>query len=50
MTYYATRMENKWKNGMILDINQEMIELTLGIICKSVLNYDVELEAQQNGK
>jgi cytochrome P450 len=50
MTYYATRMENKWKNGMILDINQEMIELTLGIICKSVLNYDVELEAQQVGK
>jgi cytochrome P450 len=43
-------MENKWKNGMILDINQEMIELTLGIICKSVLNYDVELEAQQVGK
>lgn len=50
MTYYATRMGNKWEDGTILDINQEMMELTLGIICKSVLNYDVELEAQQVGK
>ncbi len=50
MTYYATRMGNKWKDGAILDINQEMMELTLGIICKSVLNYDIELEAQQVGK
>jgi cytochrome P450 len=50
MTHYAKRMGNKWKDGEILDINQEMMELTLGIICKSVLNYDVELEAQQVGK
>jgi cytochrome P450 len=50
MTHYATRMGNKWEDGAILDINQEMMELTLGIICKSVLNYDVELEAQQVGK
>jgi cytochrome P450 len=31
MTYYATRMGNKWEDGTILDINQEMMELTLGI-------------------
>jgi cytochrome P450 len=33
-----------------VDISQEMMELTLGIICKSVLNYDVESEAKQVGK
>ena len=33
-----------------MDINQEMMELTLSIICKSVLNYDITSEAQQVGK
>jgi cytochrome P450 len=47
---YAIRMGDKWKEGAVVDINKEMMELTLGIICKSVLNYDVESEAQQVGK
>lgn len=50
MTDYATRMVDGWKDGEVLDINGEMMELTLGIICKSVLNYDVASEAQQVGK
>ncbi|HJU35199.1 MAG TPA: cytochrome P450 [Nitrososphaera sp.] len=50
MTDYAIRFRDRWKNEDILDISQEMMELTLGIICKSVLNYDVESEAKQVGK
>ncbi|HEX9319136.1 MAG TPA: cytochrome P450 [Nitrososphaeraceae archaeon] len=50
MIDYAMRMAEGWKDGDILDINREMMELTLGIICKSVLNYDVKSEAQQVGK
>lgn len=51
MTDYATRIRDKWKNGDTLDIQQEMMHLTLGIICKSVLNYDVESkEARQVSK
>jgi cytochrome P450 len=50
MIDYAIEMANKWKDGETVDINKEMMELTLGIICKSVLNYDVESEAQQVGK
>src|SRR5919199_3071653 len=50
MTDYATRMRDRWKDGEIVDISQEMMQLTLGIICKSVLNYDVESEAQEIGK
>ncbi len=50
MIDYATRIADGWKDGEVLDINQEMMELTLAIISKSVLNYDVELEARQVGK
>src|ERR687886_1068111 len=50
MTDYATRMRDRWKDGEIVDVSEEMMRLTLGIICKSVLNYDVESEAQEIGK
>jgi len=50
MTDYATRMRDRWKDGEIVDISEEMMRLTLGIICKSVLNYDIESEAQEVGK
>ena len=50
MTDYGIRFRDRWKNEDTVDISQEMMELTLGIICKSVLNYDVESEAKQVGK
>jgi cytochrome P450 len=50
MTDYAIRFRDRWKNGSTIDISHEMMELTLGVICKSVLNYDVESEAEQVGK
>src|SRR5918912_2977308 len=51
MIDYATRICDRWKDGDTLDIQQEMMHLTLGIICKSVLNYDVESkEARQVSK
>src|SRR5919205_1596709 len=50
MTDYAIRMTNRWKDGDIVDVSEQMMQLTLGIICKSVLNYDIESEAQEVGK
>jgi cytochrome P450 len=50
MANYAARMRDGWKDRSIVDISQEMMQLTLSIICKSVLNYDVESEAQKVGK
>jgi cytochrome P450 len=50
MVDYATRMRDRWNDGDIVDISEEMMRLTLGIICKSVLNYDIESEARQVGK
>jgi cytochrome P450 len=43
ITDYATNMNQKWKDGDTLDISKEMMQLTLSIICKSVLNYDVKM-------
>src|SRR5918912_3795217 len=50
MTDYATHMRDRWKDGEIVDISEEMMRLTLDIICKSLLNYDIESEAQEIGK
>jgi cytochrome P450 len=50
MVNYATRMRDRWKDGDIVDISEEMMRLTLDIICKSVLNYDIESEAKEVGK
>ena len=35
MTDYATRMRDRWKDEDTVDISEEMMRLTLGIICKS---------------
>ena len=37
MTDYANLHQDRWKDGDILDISQEMTRLTLGIICKSCI-------------
>lgn len=50
MTGYANLLHDRWKDADTVDISEEMTRLTLGIICKSVLNYDVESETQQIGK
>lgn len=47
---YAARMRDGWNEGSTVDISHEMMRLTLRIICKAVLNYDVESEAQEVGK
>src|SRR6476659_4284290 len=41
-------MCKEWKDGSIIDIHKEMMKVTLRIICKSVLDYDLNSkEAQQ---
>jgi cytochrome P450 len=47
MTDYAASLNQKWKNEGTVDILKEMMHLTLSIICKSVLNYDVESETEE---
>lgn len=42
MSQYAYNMCHNWSDGSILDIHDEMMRVTLSIICKSVMNYDIE--------
>lgn len=48
MTNYTVDVARKWKDGSIIDIHKEMIDLTFAIICKSMMNYDLDTkEAKQ---
>ena len=49
MTKQANNMCNSWHDGAILDIHKEMTKLTLAIICKTVLGYDIDPEHDEVG-
>lgn len=50
MTEYAERTAARWHDGETLDISQEMMRLTLGIVGKTLFDADVEAEAQEIGE
>ncbi|HET6890184.1 MAG TPA: cytochrome P450 [Pyrinomonadaceae bacterium] len=50
MTDHAARMSERWRNGETLDIAEEMMRLTLGIVGKTLFDADVEGDAEQVGK
>lgn len=51
MSSYALKMCLKWKDGSTIDIHKEMAKVTLAIICKSMMDYDMQTkEADQFGK
>jgi cytochrome P450 len=49
MTDYGVRAMERWHDGETLDISQEMMRLTLGIVGKTLFDADVEAEAQEIG-
>jgi cytochrome P450 len=50
MTEYAERVSARWSDGETLDMSQEMMRLTLGIVGKTLFDADVESEAQEIGE
>lgn len=50
MADYAARMRERWRDGETLDISQEMMQLTLNIVGKTLFDADVEDEAQEIGE
>jgi cytochrome P450 len=50
MVAYAERTASHWKQGDTLDISQEMMQLTLAIVGKTLFDADVESEAVEIGK
>ncbi len=49
MTGYGARTRSRWRSGETLDIWQEMMHLTLGIVGKTLFDADVEAEAPEIG-
>jgi len=49
MIKQANDMCKSWHDGAILDIHKEMTKLTLAIICKTVLGYDIDPEHDEVG-
>ena len=44
MTEYALKMCTGWKDGSTIDIHKEMAKVTLSIICKSMMDYEMDKE------
>jgi len=50
MTEYANRHSCNWKDGKVIDMHKEMMNLTLAIVAKTLFNTDVESEADVVGE
>ena len=49
MTEYAMRTAQRWRDGETLDMSQEMMRLTLGIVGKTLFDADVESDSGDVG-
>jgi len=49
MTDCATRSMESWKSGMVLDLHEAMMHLTLQVVGKTLFGADVERDAPQVG-
>jgi cytochrome P450 len=50
MIDYATRTSERWRDGQTLDLSEEMMRLTLGIVGKTLFDADVESESGEVGQ
>ncbi len=50
MGEYAVRMRGRWRDGATLDVSDEMMRLTLGVVGKTLFSADVESEAKEIGE
>lgn len=50
MAEYAERHQQRWRNGEVLDVHQEMMRLTLAIVGKTLFDTDVEGDSQEIGR
>jgi cytochrome P450 len=49
MTEYADRVQGRWRDGASLNIAEEMMHLTLGVVGRTLFNADVEAQARHVG-
>lgn len=50
MAEYAARARQRWHDGETLDVDREMMRLTLAVVAKTLFNTDVEAEAGEIGQ
>lgn len=50
MTHYADQLRQGWQEGSTLDIDHEMMRLTLAIVAKTLFDADVTREAEAIGQ
>jgi cytochrome P450 len=50
MIEYILRMSNNWKDNDVLDVHEEFMHLTLAIVCKTLLGFDIQSEASEIAK
>lgn len=50
MAEYASRVGEDWKNGSVVNINKEMMKLTLSIVSKTIFDSDMESESDEIGE
>jgi cytochrome P450 len=50
MTEYADRVQQRWTPGSTLDVAEEMMRLTLGVVGRTLFNADVESQARDVGE
>jgi cytochrome P450 len=49
MTEYADRVQARWADGATLDVAEEMMRLTLGVVGRTLFDADVESQARNVG-
>ncbi len=49
MTGYARDMQSRWEDRSTVDVHEQMMRLTLGIVSKTLFDADVENEASEIG-
>jgi len=50
MTHYADQLQQGWQEGSTLDMDREMMRLTLAIVAKTLFDADVTREAEAIGQ
>jgi cytochrome P450 len=50
MTDYASNMSDRWRDGEVIDVSEEMMRLTLAIVGKTLFDADVESDVTDVGE
>src|SRR5207248_4034135 len=50
MVDYAARARDKWRDGAVMDVHHEMMQLTLAIVGKTLFDADIESDAKDIGE